>query len=562
MIVSVRQLSYQYPHGTKPAVNQASFDIAKSETVMLTGSSGSGKSTVAYLLSGVIPHLHRGGKLSGEIEFGSAEARSVGFVTQNPENQLFGYRVEDAIVFGLENMGLHAQEIGVRLNRVLNLFGIQNMRERAVDSLSGGQRQTVCIASVLAMEPDLLILDEPVSSLDPAGKELVSDVLRQLKSQGQTILLIDQNLDWPAGAVDRVIGMEEGGIVFDGAVDDFLRNEEMSARLGVTVPQAVELFHELRSKQEVSWFANVEEAAETLGAMNIAFSVPPHTFEASSPNEDAPSIRIEALVKKYEDFQALAGVDTRFLPGRITAVLGQNGSGKTTMVRHLIRLIEPTSGTIYLDGESIAGKSTAEMARRVAYVFQHPDHMLFEDTVWKETTFSARTMELPWSEDHISALLDAHGLLEFKDAFPNSLSMGRKHILTILSVLSANPDILILDEPTLGMDREMKNLLAKLMKGLASEGKTVIVISHEMAFVADTASEVIVMKGGRILLQGTTQEAFREEALLREAKIELPQITRIANRLGVPGILTIPDFVRLCRFEAKPSGNEVTADEV
>ncbi|WP_276352141.1 ABC transporter ATP-binding protein [Cohnella caldifontis] len=540
MVVSVKRLSYRYPYSEKRAVDHVSFDVRRGETVMLTGNSGSGKSTVGGLLSGVIPQLYKDGQLSGEISFAEDGGRQVGLVTQIPDNQLFGYRVEDAVVFGMENLGLSREEIDSRLNRVLDLFRIGHLRERAVSSLSGGQKQIVCIASVLCMEPDLLIMDEPVSSLDPAGKELVREVLKRLKAQGQTVLLIDQNLDWPAGAVDRVIGIDEGRIAFDGSTEAFLRNEALYLRLGVTVPQAVELYHHARLRGDFPLFLGLEEAERVLSGMELIVPEPPLR---PAEKEAEPALAIEGLVKDYEGFRALKGVNTRFMPGRITAVLGQNGSGKTTLVRHLIRLVKPTSGTIRYRGRSIGDKSPAEMARSVAYVFQHPDQMIFEDSVWKEVTFSVRSMELPWREEQVTELLRAHGLLEFKEAFPNNLSMGRKHMLTILSVLLSDPDVVILDEPTLGMDRGLKAMLADLMKRLAGEGKTLIVISHEMTFVAETADDAIVMKDGNVLVQGPVADVFRREDLLDQARIKLPEITRLGNRLGVPDILSIPGFL-------------------
>lgn len=546
MPVSIRDLSYRHMHGEHRALDEVSMEIEAGETVALVGKSGSGKSTLGYILSGIIPHMIKGSEINGEVSFGNTEDYRVGFVSQIPENQLFGYRVEDALVFGLENLGLEQEEIERRLTRVLKLFGIEAFRNRPVSALSGGQKQTVCIASVLAMEPQLLILDEPVSSLDPLGKSLIQKVLIQLKLEGQTVLLIDQNLDWPAEAVDRVIGLENGRVVFDGDKTQFFLDEKLYNRLGVTVPQMLELYHSCGKDKGAVLFTSVEAATdffrERCPGTGAGISEP---SRPANGKRDllSPSIEIHELVKEFDGFRALDGVSASFHPGTVTAVLGQNGSGKTTMVRHLIGLYQPTSGSIHYKGQPIADRSTADLARDIAYVFQHPDQMIFEDSVWKEVTFSSRIMKRPADETRVEALLREHDLLEYKDAIPMNLSMGHKHMLTILSVLLTDPDVIILDEPTLGMDRVMKSMLQDLMARLKGMGKTLILISHEMSFVAETADEAILMKSGSILLQGTLPDIFGRDSLLHEVCIEPPQVKRLADCFGQENILTVPQFV-------------------
>ncbi|WP_052703045.1 ABC transporter ATP-binding protein [Paenibacillus beijingensis] len=548
MPISVQNVSYRHLHGSSRALEAVNLEIGAGEIAALVGKSGSGKSTLGFIISGVIPGLIKGSELSGDIIYDDERQHGVGFVSQIPENQLFGYRVEDAIVFGLENMGLGQAEIGARLERVLKLFRIEKLRDSPVSALSGGQKQTVCIASVLAMAPKLIILDEPVSSLDPQGKALVQEVLLQLKSEGQTVLLIDQNLDWSAQAVDRVIGLEAGRIVFDGAKMTFFRDANLYRRLGVTVPQMVDLFHECSPDPGTAPFTTVEDAAEFFRD-KLADGWKDELREDSvSPDASSePTIELKDVVKEFDGFRALDGVNARFDPGKVTAVLGQNGSGKTTMVRHLINLHRPTFGSVLYRGQSLQQRSTADIARSVAYVFQHPDQMIFEDSVHKEVTFSSRMMQFPIAEERVEELLAAHGLLAYKDSFPMNLSMGHKHMLTILSVLLTDPDVIILDEPTLGMDRIMKDLLARLIEDLKANDKTVIMISHEMSFVAETADETILMKNGRILLQGTTRDVFGRSELLRSVCIEPPQIKELADRLSVPGILTVPQFMSACR---------------
>ncbi len=214
MSFDVKHITYRYTPKGKTVLDDVTFTIGEGQITAVVGPSGSGKTTLVNVLSGVIPALEQNGVLEGELDFGSDALVSV--VSQTPEDQLFGYGVEDAIAFGVENMGISSEEISDRIEYVLDLLNLQYLRKRSVAALSGGQRQAVCIASVLAMKPDILIMDEPVSSLDPNGKNMVRGILNQLKADGTTVLIVDNNLDWSAGIVDKVMGLDNGKIVFDG----------------------------------------------------------------------------------------------------------------------------------------------------------------------------------------------------------------------------------------------------------------------------------------------------------------------------------------------------------
>ncbi len=496
----VNDISYKYTPDGKEVLKKVSFTIEKGKVTAIVGPSGCGKSTLVQIFSKVIPKLIGNGELQGTFDV--PEGTFVSVVSQSPENQLFGYGVEDAIAFGMENLGLPQEEIMERMEYVLDLLNLQYLRNRSVANLSGGQRQAVCIASVLAMEPDILIMDEPVSSLDPNGKKMVQSILGQLSINGNTTVLVDNNLVWSAGIVDHVIGLLDGEVVFDGSRDDFFRDFELQERLGVIIPQEVEIYRELsRHFPGLDLFYTVEEGRKQIEKLICSKEF---TNTEVSEEEKEPIITVHNLGKTFSDgFHALIDVNANVAKGKVVAILGQNGSGKTTFVKHLNGLYKPTEGDVRYRGESIIHKTVAKISKNIILVFQHPEHMLFEETVERELTFCARMQQVDFSEEQITEVLKAYHLEEERETFPLNLSMGKKHMLTILSVLFSSADVIVLDEPTLGMDGFLIKELADMIKKLSGEGKTVIMISHEIPLVFKTVDEAIILNQGEKIFEGS-----------------------------------------------------------
>ncbi len=541
----VNDISYRYTKEDEEVLKHVNFSIEKGKVTAIVGPSGCGKSTLVQIFSQVIPKIIDKGELSGSFDV--PEDTLVSVVSQNPENQLFGYGVEDAIAFGLENIGMSREYIVERMEYVLNLLNLQYLRKRSVDNLSGGQRQSVCIASVLAMKPDILIMDEPVSSLDPNGKKMVQDILGQLSKNGNTVVLVDNNLVWSAGVVDHVIGLLDGNVVFDGSRDDFFENFELQEKLGVILPQEVELYRELSRKfQKVQLFCTVEDAWKQLKE-NVKKGVLTEKKTVNQATEDLeePIIRVQELVKQFQgDFLALDHVNAKIPKRKVIAVLGQNGSGKTTFVRHLNGLYKPNSGEILYKKRSILGKTVAQISKNIILVFQHPEHMLFEETVEKELTFCARMQDVPFSEDAITEVLEHYGLEEERETFPLNLSMGKKHLLTILSVLFSSADVIILDEPTLGMDGFLIGALEKMIAELKAAGKTVIMISHEIPLVFRVSDYAVVLNKGEKLFEGTKEELVNQEELFEQIHIKFPPVVQLSKKLGLDEIVyQVDDFV-------------------
>ena len=529
----VNDISYKYTPDGKEVLKKVNFSIEKGKVTAIVGPSGCGKSTLVQIFSQVIPKLIGNGELQGSFDV--PEGTFVSVVSQSPESQLFGYGVEDAIAFGMENLGLPQEEIMERMEYVLDLLNLQYLRNRSVANLSGGQRQSVCIASVLAMDPDILIMDEPVSSLDPNGKKMVQSILGQLSINGNTTVLVDNNLVWSAGIVDHVIGLLDGEVVFDGTRDDFFKDFALQERLGVIIPQEVEIYRELsKSFPQLELFYTVEEGQKQLEKL-----IPVREFTNTQVQEEEkePVITVHNLGKTFSDgFHALIDVNANVAKGKVVAVLGQNGSGKTTFVKHLNGLHKPTEGDVRYKGESIIKKTVAQVSKNIILVFQHPEHMLFEETVERELTFCARMQQVPFSEEQLTEVLKSYHLEEDRETFPLNLSMGKKHMLTILSVLFSSADVIILDEPTLGMDGFLIKELADMIKKLSAEGKTVIMISHEIPLVFKTVDEAIILNQGEKIFEGSKESLARRDDIFDHINIQLPPVVLLSKALGLDEI--------------------------
>ena len=541
MEYKVNNISYKYTTDGPQVLKNVSFSIEQGKVTAIVGPSGCGKSTLVQIFSQVIPKLIGNGELEGSFDV--PEGTFVSVVSQNPENQLFGYGVEDAIAFGLENIGMPQAEIVERMEYVLDLLKLQYLRKRSVDNLSGGQRQSVCIASVLAMKPDILIMDEPVSSLDPNGKKMVQDILGELRDSGNTTVIVDNNLVWSAGIVDHVVGILDGEVVFDGSRDEFFQNFELQEKLGVILPQEVEIYRALSAKvPDVKMFYNMDQARAELAGRTTAKTRAEKEAAAESFN---PVISVKDLVKQFSDgFIGLKQVNAQVPEGKIVAILGQNGSGKTTFVKHLNGLYKPTSGEVDYRGESILGKSVAQISKNIILVFQHPEHMLFEETVGKELTFCARMQGVDFTEENITEILTRYHLEKEKENFPLNLSMGQKHMLTILSVLLSSADVILLDEPTLGMDGFLIGDLEKMVLELKKAGKTIIMISHEIPFVFRLADYTVILNHGEKVFEGTKEELVEREDIFDKINIEFPPVVRLSKELGLDEIVfDVDDFI-------------------
>lgn len=555
-MIKINNFTFYYSDSQKPALKEVNLEISDGEFVLLTGPSGGGKSTLCRCLNGLVPHFY-GGRLSGQVLVQGLDTRNhstkelatkVGMVFQDPENQLVAVDVEREIAFGLENLAFSRNLIAKRIEESLDTLGISHLRHWTVHQLSGGEKQKVAIASVLALHPQILVLDEPTSELDPRSAEEVLSILERLNDElGLTIVLIEHRLDRVIQYADKLVVIDQGKIIANGAVRDVLDNDYAKIiEVGVGLPSVVRLAHELKQKGFVinGIPLTVKEARAMFGEVFRKSFIK----KTGRDEKDAGKAIVETkkLWHAYpEGPVALRDINLRVNEGEFIAIIGRNASGKTTLVKHFNGLLEPSKGTVTIDGIDTRMASVADLAQRVGFVFQNPNDHLFADTVEEEIAFALKNRGT--SREIVSAKVDEmlkrFCLKEHRKEYPRSLSGGERQRVAMASVLVTEPKILVMDEPTRGMDYKLKGELMVYLREYAGRGNTVALVTHDIETVAEYADRVILLSEGQIVVDGSRHE------VLSGALLFSPQINRLVQswtEYGVSGdILTADELIRI-----------------
>lgn len=578
-LIEVKDLKYRYPGTTELALDGVSFTVEKGEFIGIAGENGAGKSSLSQALLGLIPQFYKGA-YGGSVTVCGMDARStpvselcrhVGLVFQNPFNQLSGAKdtVYDEVGYGLQNLGFPPEEIRTRVESVLRCFGIWEYRDRNPFDLSGGQLQRVAICSVLAMNPDVLILDEPTSQLDPEGSEEVFHTVDELTKMGITIIMIEQKIEKLAGYCDRVLLMHQGHVVdydtprkifsredlYDLGVNPpaytrFARANALAfedGTLPVTHAETLELVKAsgadratlIASLRKMTAGVQMESMVTQAGAGTApqagAEAVAAEVSASTSSNHASANatFQVQDLRFSYvKGREVLHGLNLA-LDHRPTAIIGQNGAGKTTLVRVLKGLLKPDSGEIRYQGENLETKTVAELASRVGYVFQNPDDQIFKYQVLEEVMFGPLNIGMSQQEAEASAhkALRMVGLDEKAGENPYDLELSERKMVAIASVLAMNTDVIILDEPTIAQSWNGREKIREIIQTQAAQGKLVIAILHDMDFVANSFARVIAMAHGEILADGTPAEVFRNHPVLEKAALAAPPLYELLEEL-------------------------------
>ena len=561
-MIRLEHISFRYRSAQDPVLRDVSCHIRRGELVGLLGRSGSGRSTLASTLNGTIPHLVRG-DLTGRVLIDGQDIRTqrprdladrIGFVFQDFEAQLFSTNVSLEVAFGPENLGVHPTEIARRVNSCLGVVRLSHLSHKAPAALSGGQKQRLALASVLALEPTVLILDEPTSDLDPAGRRELLEAIRSIRrTRDLTLVMIDPETD-EMGWADRLIVLDQGRVAMDGtpaALWD--RADEMDA-LGVkgfTLAKLARCLGVSERWVDADAAANAIRTAGWGGAPGVAARL--RLADAAHAGGEV-LLEVDGVAHRYPDgTEALRDVHCAIRRGEFVAILGQNGSGKTTLVKHLNGILTPSAGEIRLRGKSLRGQPATALSRRVGLVFQNPDHQIFAERIWDEVAFGPRLQGL--AEVAVAArveeALEAVGLAGMGDLDPFILTKGTRQRIAVASTLATKPEVIILDEPTTGLDHaELQGMMA-LIRRLNEAGHTILIITHAMDIAAAYARRVVLMQGGRILRDGPTREVFADEAGIGQTGLTPPPIVQVGNRLGVPA-LTLDELVSGLSRTAEP----------
>ena len=536
------------------AVKGVSMSIKQGQFVVVLGRNGSGKSTLARLLNGLlIPG--KGTVIIDGIDTHNDELiwevrRTLGLVFQNPDNQIVATTVEEDVAFGPENLGISPDGIRKRVDDSLKMVDMEKYSEYSPHMLSGGQKQRIAIAGILAMEPKCIVLDEATSMLDPRGRKEVMVVLKKLnREKGITIVHITHHME-EAVEADLVMVMEDGRLVLAGTPRQIFENVEELRKAGLDVPQITALAYDLRKsgvRMDVLPL-NKDEMVNTIRRLikrkNSKRLISSSNQTEKEYNPDSPIIKVRDLSHIYMQgsaFQqkALNGINLTVNKGEILGIIGQTGSGKSTLVQHFNGILKATSGTVEVDGLKADGKDLKELRQKVGLIFQYHEHQLFEETVYKDIVFGLTRLGIDAREmkKRVFHVIDLLGISpELLDKSPFELSGGQKRRVAIAGVLVMKPKVLILDEPTAGLDPQGSLEVFKILSRLnQQEGTTIIIISHNMEEIAAFCHRVAVMNKGRLVFCDTASNVFSRYEELRSYNLDIPKITDLFRELHDSG---------------------------
>ena len=468
-MISLSKIRYRYSRAAPWVLQGVDLTVQDGDYVLICGKSGSGKSTLGYLLNGLIPHFFEGA-FEGSVSVRGQDTRSltvadllssVGVVFQNADAQLFNSTVESEIAFGLESLGLDPKEIDAKIKKTADDLALAHLLNRSPLSLSGGEKRLAAIASVLCLDPPVIVLDEPFGHLDAEGAETVREVLRDLHRRGTTLVVIEQRMSGVLEDVTRCVVLDHGKVLFDG-------------------PPA--------------------SAEAILDEQHLVPHYPQRRTARTTP--ESPILRLEHIGHTLEDKVLLEDVSLAVMEGEILAVVGKNGAGKTTLIKHFNGLLRSKEGAVLYRDRNIRGNAPSEMAAAVGISFQNPNDQFFKSTVRDEIMVGMRpglNGAQAWM-DELYTLFDLHELL---DLSPYRLSEGQKKRVAIASVLVAKPDILVLDEPTVGQDGHFLETLAGLLVSLREKGVTIVIVTHDLEFAEAIADRLIVVHAGKVAGEAT-----------------------------------------------------------
>jgi len=559
-MIQLSHFSFWAPGTDVQLLHDLDLEIEPGEFVIVLGPSGSGKSTLALCITGIYPNV-LGGRTEGTARAAGHDvsqtpvpqlATHVGLIFQDPDSQFCNLFVDEEVAFGPENLLLPRDEVLARSEVTLQQVGLEGFQRRLINELSGGEKQRVAIASVLAMGPDVLILDQPTANLDPVGKNEIYDLLYRLNhEQGKTIILIEHQVDQLIRYATRLLLMDGGRIVANGPPRQVLSSwaRRMQEEMGLWLPEVAQLalLAEDYGYPMEPFPLDAEEAAAAWAGLPLSrretLSPTPATTPQLAP---VPLLETDHISFCYPGgFEALCDVSLSVEPGDVVGVMGENGSGKTTLALHFTGLLRPTSGRVLLAGQDIASRSVKSLAGDVGYVFQYPEHQFVTDSVVDEVGYTPRLEGKEGTEltQLVQRALAQVGLEGLDDRHPYTLSMGEKRRLSIATMLGRRPKMLILDEPTAGLDYGNTERMMSLLLALREQGTTIMLVTHTTYLVARYASKVLVLEKGELVFDGTPGDLFVNLSNVRTRAIDRPEMLKVVDVLSERHGLTIAPFL-------------------
>jgi energy-coupling factor transporter ATP-binding protein EcfA2 len=528
-VIEIQNLSYSYPKSKHPALVDINTSINGGEFILLAGPSGAGKSTLLRALNGLVPH-YSGGTIKGSVTVNGLDVFAegpkkmssvVGFVFQDPESQNVLDVVEEELAFGLENAAVPPEEMHRRIDEVLGILELSEMRDRQISSLSGGERQRLAVASVLVMRPKVIALDEPTSQLDPqSAADLLRFLVRLNSEWGMTIVMVEHRLERVAQFSDRILYLDDGQLILDEPIKAGLSQLDPEVS-----PPLARLWHIMGWDSMPLTTIEGAEYSTVLG-----LSVP--VTEKNKPDEDDPPLEVllttHNLHFAYSDEELLKGIDLELRSGETVGLLGRNGTGKSTFLKCLVGLLKPVSGDIRVRDVSIIGRDVADICQEIAFLPQNPDDLLFADSVIEELHITLENHNL--HPDQLSRapseLLANLDLTPYAETYPRDLSVGQRQRVALGAVIVQEPKIVLLDEPTRGLDYLAKHKLMEMWRRWKREGIGLLLVTHDVELVARACDRVLILDQGTIVADGPTSEILDHDPIFK------PQLARLFPGYG------------------------------
>ena len=538
-LIEVRSVSFSYgKNNTGRALNRVSFFVTRGERVAILGHNGSGKSTLSKIIGGIIDPSEGSCFISGknihEMEFRELRGK-IGMLFQDPENQIVAAMLEDDVAFAPENQGLTPDEIQLRVDMALAQTDMLKKKDSAVSALSGGEKQRAALAGVLAANVECLILDEPTAMLDPSGRRKIEKVLRLLHADGMTIIQITHQLEAESFSdIQKVIVLSEGQIKWQGTTNEFWDNAEI---LGFTVPDSLK----------------IQRLCDSKGIIfpeGLAGIIHRQQKEESAKESENDKFLVEGLSFRYDEKSyALRDIHADIHAGEWLSIIGRSGSGKSTLVQHLNALYKIQEGKIFFDGLPLPqkGEEVHTLRQRTGLVFQNPEDQLFSATVKEELEFAPKNAGFKGEALNQAVIfgLECAGLSrDFLTRSPLALSGGERRLVAIASVLSAKPEVIVLDEPLAGLDASYQRKILGMLTRLRNEGRTVVTVTHDLDMALHYSDRILLLRDSRVINEGRPDEIIRD--IMDATKPEAwPEVLRISDEIRKVN----PDFPLIYDYE-------------
>ncbi|MDQ0230849.1 ABC transporter ATP-binding protein [Metabacillus malikii] len=564
MAIEINNVTFTYPGAESPILRNVSLTINKGEFIAIVGGNGSGKSTLCKLMNGLIPHYYVGdfegevlinghSSLEGKV---SSFSEQVGYVYQDFENQLVRPTVLDDASFAPLNFGF--SDYKERGKRALEIVGLVGYDKEFIWQLSGGQKHLLALAGALSLDPDILIIDEPVAQLDPCHAKEVYEILRKLHtSYGKTIIVIEHHTEFIADYCEQVVLMDNGQVAWKKPTKQGLLEVESLMDRQIYPPQVTQAAYQLGDEgpypltlaEAVDYFRKDSTNQSTISELGHDDSISKESY-----------IKINNLKYGYKTINrdkkmVLKNLNLTINRGDLIALIGNNGAGKSSLMKLLTGLVKPDSGEVLVNGFDTKNYKPEKLADFVTYIYQNPEEMFIEDSIRKDVEFFLKARRVENFEGIVDEILEQFELTHLQQRDGRLMSGGQQRRASLAIGVAMNPSVILLDEPTANLDIATRKHITKLISKLENSAETVIVATHDMQLVAEWANRIIVLSDGEVIHDGTRETVFSNNELLKQAGLEAPQIVELSRRLGMkPLTYTVRDFVHYMERRRVKSG--------